>query len=100
MDDFVEQSAAAADTALPPTVWVPCSPGEPGDDGASLDLRETPDGRLALLVYSAPDRLVACCGPHQPWITLQTSDLEQIRAETGFSVALLDVELPKELWRS
>ncbi|MHA3949030.1 SAV_915 family protein [Cellulomonas bogoriensis] len=29
-------------------------------------MRETKDGRLALLVYKAPDRLVACCGDAQP----------------------------------
>jgi hypothetical protein len=100
MNDFVERSADAADPDIPPVVWVPCAPEETGDDdGVSLDLRETPDGRLALLVYSSPDRLLACCGPNQPWVSLQAVELEQVRAETGFSLVLLDVEVPKELWR-
>jgi hypothetical protein len=99
MDDFVERSADAADPEIPPVVWVPCAPGEPGDDDLSVDLRETPDGRLALLVYSSADRLAACAGPNQPSIAMPAADLEEIRAEIGFSLVLLDVEIPRELWR-
>jgi hypothetical protein len=79
---------------LPPVVYVPCSALRVGDDSLSVDLRPTRDGRLALLVYSALDRLVACCGEEQPWVVLPAVSLETIRTETGFDLLLLDVAIP------
>jgi hypothetical protein len=100
MGDFVERSADAAEQDIPPVVYVPCAPSAPDDDDLSVDLRETQDGRLALMVYSGPERLTACCGPHQPWVALRAAELEQVRVDTGFALVLLDVEIPKELWRT
>ncbi|WP_460525543.1 SAV_915 family protein [Flindersiella endophytica] len=37
-----------------------------------------PDGRTALLVYSALDRLVTNCGEHQPWVVLPATALADI----------------------
>jgi hypothetical protein len=54
---------------------------------------------LALLVYSALDRLVTCCGDKQPWVVLPTVNLEKIREETNFELILLDVEIPDEFRR-
>jgi hypothetical protein len=51
---------------FPPVVYVPCSLLNPADDHMSVDLRPARDGRLALLVYSALDRLVTCCGDKPP----------------------------------
>lgn len=84
---------------FPPVVYVPCSPLQPGDDRLGVDVRRTRDGRLALLVYSALDRLVSCCGVRQPWTVMPASDLERIRQETGFELVLLDVEIPDEFRR-
>jgi hypothetical protein len=80
-------------------VYVPCSPLEPGNDQLSVDLRRTGDGRLALLVYSALDRLVSSCGGRQPWTVMPTADLEKVRVETGFEVIFLDLEIPEEFRR-
>jgi hypothetical protein len=66
----------------------------------TVDLRQTRDGRLALLVYSALDRLVACCGEDQPWTVLPSQNLEQIRLETGFELVFLDLEIPEEFRRA
>lgn len=84
---------------FPPVVYVPCSPRDPGDEELSVDLRRTREGKLALLVYSALDRLVTCCGEQQPWVVLPTADLEEIREKTDFELILLDIEIPEEFRR-
>lgn len=81
---------------FPPVVYVPCSPLNPEDAELSVDLRRTRDGKLALLVYSALDRLVTCCGEQQPWVVLPAADLEKIREKTDFELILLDIEIPNE----
>jgi hypothetical protein len=83
-------------TTFPPVVYVPSSPVALGDEVISIDLRPTRDGRLALLVYSALDRLVDCCGDEQPWVVMPTANLEKIRMETNFELILLDVVIPDE----
>lgn len=47
---------------FPPVIYVPCLPLNSGNGKLSVDLRQTHKGELALLVYSALDRLVTCCG--------------------------------------
>jgi hypothetical protein len=84
---------------FPPVVYVPCAPEQSGEE-LTIDLRVTKDGRLALLVYSAMDRLVAHCGPAQPWTVMLTRDLEQARLATGFELILLDLDIPEELRRT
>lgn len=84
---------------FPPVVYVPCGPA-PNPDEMIIDLRATKDGRLALLVYSAMDRLVAHCGPHQPWTVMFTKDLEQVRLATGFELILLDIDIPENMRRT
>ncbi|WP_240670374.1 SAV_915 family protein [Actinoplanes solisilvae] len=81
---------------VPPIVYVACAPGQAGDPELTVDLRQTRDGQLALLAYTALDRLVDCCGPEQPWAVMPTADLEQIRLATGFELILLDLEIPPE----
>ena len=83
---------------FPPVVYVPCAPTR-SDDELTIDLRPTRDGRMALLVYSAMDRLIAHCGPDQPWTVPLTKDLEQARLATGFDLVLLDLDIPEELRR-
>jgi hypothetical protein len=92
-------SQTADSIAFPPVVYVPCSALGAGDDSLSVDLRPTRGGRLALLVYSALDRLVNCCGDKQPWVVMPTVNLEKIREETDFELLLLDVEIPDEFRR-
>lgn len=85
--------------AFPPVVYVPCAPTQTDED-LTIDLRATQDGRLALLVYSAMDRLIVHCGPAQPWTIMATIDLEQVRLATGFELILLDLDIPDELRRT
>jgi hypothetical protein len=88
------------DVVFPPVVYVPCSPLPDGATELTVDLRQTRDGRMALLVYSALDRLVDCCGPDQPWTVMPSTDLEQVRLATGFELVFLDLEIPAELRRT
>lgn len=75
---------------------MPCE-RPPRDDGElSVDLRRTREGETALLVYSALDRLVACCGNEQAWVVLPTANLEQVRRHAPFDMILLDLEIPQE----
>ncbi|OLT14071.1 hypothetical protein BJF78_19880 [Pseudonocardia sp. CNS-139] len=70
-----------------------------GDETVSVDLRPTRDGRTALLVYSALDRLVGCCGDRQPWVVMATASLDTVQEATRFDLLLLDVDIPPELRR-
>jgi hypothetical protein len=92
-------SAATQATLFPPVVYVPCAPLASSDDQLAVDLRRTRDGRLALLVYSALDRLVSCCGDQQAWTVLPSTDLEKVQSETGFELIFLDLEIPEEFRR-
>jgi hypothetical protein len=87
---------AASQVVFPPVVYVPCAPIRDAGSELVVDLRRTRDGRMALLVYSALDRLVDCCGPDQPWTLVASTNLEQIRIATGFDLVLLDVDIPQE----
>jgi hypothetical protein len=84
---------------FPPLVYVPCSPEQTAAE-FTVDLRRTQDGRLALLVYSAMDRLITHCGPGQPWTVILTRDLEQLRQTSGFELILLDLDVPPEQRRT
>ncbi|XVV15298.1 SAV_915 family protein [Actinoplanes sp. CA-131856] len=81
---------------VPPFVYVPCAPLRAGDTELTVDLRQTRDGRLALLAYTALDRLVDCCGAEQPWTVMPTENLEEVRLATGFELILFDLEIPPE----
>ena len=59
---------------MPPVVYVPCTPG---DDGIShLAYRNLDDGRVALLVYTALDRLIELAGDVY-WALLDWDALQQ-----------------------
>lgn len=79
---------------IPPVVYLACAVA--GTESFTPDLRTTEDGRVALLVYSALDRLVDRCGPGQPWVVVQTAKLDAIDAYAPHDVVLLDAEIPDE----
>jgi hypothetical protein len=84
---------------LPPMLYVP-SAGPSADGSLLLDLRRIDDGRLALLVYTALDRLHTGCGQHQPWALVPTQTLDEIDAVQPYDLVLVDVSLPAELRRT
>ncbi|MFI6027821.1 SAV_915 family protein [Amycolatopsis magusensis] len=79
---------------FPPAVYLPTGPRYASETEALVELRRTPDGRTALLAYSALDRLVNCCGDQQSWVLMRTDKLDKLHAAQPFDVAYLDLEIP------
>ncbi|WP_219632943.1 SAV_915 family protein [Haloechinothrix aidingensis] len=61
-----------------------------------VQLRQTSDGRMALPVYSALDRLYERCGRQQPWLVMPTARLDTLYEAVRFDVVLLDANIPEE----
>jgi hypothetical protein len=80
---------------FPPIIYVPTGPAQAPEE-LTVDLRATRDGRLALLVYSAMDRLITHCGPEQPWTVMAAEDLDRVQEATGFELVFLDLDIPEE----
>ncbi|TGO05259.1 hypothetical protein SERN_1263 [Serinibacter arcticus] len=60
------------------------------------EIRRLRDGRTALLVYSALDRLLDLCGPNQRWILVRTPDLAELKARQPFDVVITDLAVPEQ----
>ena len=69
---------------MPPVVYVPCVIDE--HDERKLALRTTKDGRLALLVYTALDRLLDLAGD-VPWVLMDWDGLDML---------LQDIRIPED----
>lgn len=82
---------------IPPVLYLPIRPGSTSE-APEVELRRLDDGRVALMVYTALDRLARCCGPHQAWVLYRTEDLSALRAASPFDVTLMDQSVPPELW--
>ncbi|WP_309647185.1 SAV_915 family protein [Nocardioides sp.] len=80
----------------PPFLYIPCLEHVRETAGAEAVYRTTKDGRTALLVYSALDRLHACCGEDQPWFGLPTHELQRLYDVRPFDVVYADVYVPEE----
>lgn len=76
-----------------PAYYVPCV--SDADGQLRVTLRTTNDGRTALLVYSALDRLRAGAG-EVPWALLTLADLQQVKDETPYDVIYQDLRIPDE----
>jgi hypothetical protein len=83
----------------PPIVYVPCTEHVADPDDVVAEYQTTRDGRTALLVYSALDRLYRCRGDDQPWFVLPTMKLQVLYDVRPFDVVYLDVVVPEHLRR-
>jgi hypothetical protein len=81
---------------FPPMVYLPCAEDVVDPAQARVDMRRTRDGRVALLAYSALDRLHTCCGAQQPWIVLPTAILDKLQQDDPFELLIRDVMIPKD----
>ncbi|PXY32825.1 hypothetical protein BAY60_08760 [Prauserella muralis] len=81
---------------FPPVVYLPCATHTEDPADAVVELRRTRDGRMALMAYSALDRLKYCCGEQQPWMVVPTPTLQRIQQVQPFELVLLDVIIPPE----
>ncbi len=81
---------------IPPVLYLTCRPGAT-TERAEIEMRQLEDGRVALMAYSALDRLEFCCGPHQPWVLYRTDELDTLKVLSPYDVVLFDQPLPDEL---
>jgi hypothetical protein len=56
-------------------------------------------GADVLPVFSSVRRLVAACGPAQPWLALPLRTVRELAAAGGIGEVLLDPEVPAGAWR-
>jgi hypothetical protein len=80
----------------PPVLYIPCLEHVTDAGTAQAEYRSTQDGRTALLVYSALDRLHHARGNDQPWFLLPTKDLQMLYDVRPFDVVYLDALVPGE----
>ena len=80
---------------LPPVLYLPCVEHVADPAQAQVEMRETKDGRVALLAYTALDRLLRCCGTGQPWVLATTPALENLQRQYPFQLLMLDVMVPE-----
>lgn len=67
------------------------------EGGLLAEVFDTTDGRRALLVYTALDRLLDACGKSQTWQLIETVALDAIQETQPFDIVAFDSELPQEL---
>lgn len=80
----------------PPVLYVPCVRAVTDPADLEVVYRTTRDGRTALLVYSALDRLHRCAGADQPWFVLPTAELQKLYDVRPFDLVLLDLVVPED----
>lgn len=80
---------ASARATFPPVVYVPTL--EPAGGGeVRLAMHRTDDGRVALFVYSALDRLVEYYRADAPWALLTVPDLQRAYDAAPYDLVFLD----------
>lgn len=85
---------------IPPVLYLPASPGGRADgEPAEIEMRRLLDGRVALIAYTALDRLADCCGSEQPWVLYKTDQLDELNEVSPYDVIVIDQPLPDELRR-
>lgn len=94
--DYAEADLRLGGPGTPPrddVAFVASSRTHPGDPDAEIELRQTTDGRLALLAFTSLDALVSGCGSAQPWIAFPTDRLDDVVEASGAGVVLWDITL-------
>lgn len=98
---MTDPAVADALRDFPPVVYVPCdtpagsAPGPNGEVPLEVRMRQTRDGRIALLAYSALDRFHAMVGRDTAWALLTHDGLDQLYAKQPFDLLLMDIEVPE-----
>lgn len=77
-------------------VFVPSRRLQRGDTEATLELRRTEDGQLAILAYSSLELLVDGCGEGQPWVAVPRERVAGLLSLSAADVVLWDVALSQE----
>ncbi|MQA86715.1 MAG: hypothetical protein GEV03_19300 [Streptosporangiales bacterium] len=77
--------------------YIPSRRVRRGDAEAMLELRNTEDGRVAMLAFSSLEQLVDGCGEAQPWVAVPIDRIEEMQRLSGADLVLWNVELSSEL---
>jgi len=85
---------------LPELVVAPARPGT-GAGGTDIvfEMREQPDGRLVLPVFSSVRRLVEQLGRHQPWACVPLRDVLAKTQRSAAVLVVLDPVIEPGAWR-
>ncbi|RZS30397.1 hypothetical protein EV193_11795 [Herbihabitans rhizosphaerae] len=78
-------------------LFVPSRPFHEGHKRAELELQPISDDEVALLAYSSLELLIWGCGEHQAWVSFPSSDIEEVRRQSGADVVVMDTALPEWL---
>ncbi|WP_344032680.1 SAV_915 family protein [Leucobacter iarius] len=70
---------------------------ETSEGGRIVEIRQTRDGRRALLAFTALDRLAVACGAQQAWALVATASLDAIQDEQPFDLVAFDPDIPSAL---
>lgn len=92
-----ESSWADTDSDDWTPVYIPSRPFQRGDAQARLELQPMPGDRLALMIYTSQQALVAGCGPAQPWVSVPAGLVREARRQSGAHTICLDTPLPERL---
>lgn len=82
---------------LPNALFLPTAKKPKNFGSVEIELRKTTDGKMALVAFSSVQRLVECCGPHQPWALVKSEHLGKVYQAQPYDMILLDSDLPEEL---
>lgn len=85
-------------TPMPPYVYVPTTDGDPAQRRVILHYVE--DGRTALYVYSAPDRVETIYRSGTPWVACDVAALQRIHDDQPYDLLFVDVDPVLEPERS
>lgn len=88
------QESKLRELPMPPVVYVPCIIDRNGV--RRLAMTRTVDGRMALLVYTALDRLVDLVGGDVSWALLDWDALERAREIEHYDVIVQDRKISLE----
>ncbi|GAA1797901.1 SAV_915 family protein [Leucobacter iarius] len=83
-----EEPTNSKSTVIPPMLYLPIRVSAGGPE--SFEVRPLPDGRRALLAYTALDRLLDQCGSEQPWAVLQIEALATVMSSQPFDLVSFD----------
>ena len=78
-----------ARATFPPVVYAPTLEPVTGGE-ARLAMHRTDDGRVALFVYSALDRLASFYRADSPWVLLTVEDLQRAYDAAPYDLLFLD----------
>ena len=86
-----EQALKEHLASFPPVVYVPTTDeAEPAQ--RHIILHTLQDGRTALFVYSAPDRLRDMYLPDASWVLCDGAQLQKVQEQTPFDLLFLDID--------